>query len=120
MAFEIPDPYAWDESFKVGYKNIDTEHKDIFQAIFACSKNPSSADLIEKLYKVTEDHFKDEEGMMKKVKFPELDIHQQIHNDFLAKIKTLRAPLDNTTVTWAKKWWVGHIKGIDFKYKGKL
>lgn len=44
--------------------------------------------------------------MMKKVKFPELDIHQQIHNDFLAKIKTLRAPLDNTTVTWAKKWWV--------------
>ena len=43
------------------YDNIDKEHKAIFAAIFACSKNPSSASHIEKLCKVTEDHFVDEE-----------------------------------------------------------
>ncbi|KAI0215503.1 Myohemerythrin [Lamellibrachia satsuma] len=120
MSFEVPDPYVWDESFRVFYDNIDDEHKAIFEAIFACSKNPSSADLITKLYKVTEHHFVDEEGMMKKTKYSDLANHQKIHNDFLKRIKTLKAPLDGASVSWAKQWLVGHIKGIDFKYKGKL
>ena len=37
----------------VPHDNIDAEHKDIFEAIFACTKNLSSADLITKLYTVT-------------------------------------------------------------------
>ncbi len=43
------------------YDNLDAEHKAIFEAIFACCQNPSSAALIAKLCKVTEDHFIDEE-----------------------------------------------------------
>ena len=43
------------------YDNIDSEHKAIFECIFNCSKDPSNAGLITKLYKTTEDHFKDEE-----------------------------------------------------------
>jgi len=46
------------------HDNIDAEHKAIFEAIFDCSKNPSDAALITKLYKVTEDHFVDEEVTM--------------------------------------------------------
>ncbi|KAI0215508.1 Myohemerythrin, partial [Lamellibrachia satsuma] len=102
------------------HDNIDAEHKAIFEAIFACSKNPSSAALITKLYKVTEDHFVDEEGMMKKAKYSDYANHRQIHIEFLANIKALKAPLNDASVSWAKQWLVGHIKGIDFKYKGKL
>jgi len=50
-------------SYYFQYDNIDAEHKAIFEAIFACSKKPSDAALIAKLYKVTEDHFVDEEVM---------------------------------------------------------
>ena len=41
--------------------NIDAEHKTIFEAIYACSKNQSSAAHLDKLIKVLEDHFKNEE-----------------------------------------------------------
>ncbi|KAK2181788.1 hypothetical protein NP493_381g02036 [Ridgeia piscesae] len=100
--------------------NIDAEHKTIFEAIYACSKNQSSAAHLDKLIKVLEDHFKNEEALMEKAEYPEFKNHRQIHNDFLAKLKTLKAPLDDAVIAWTKKWWVGHIKGIDFKYKGKL
>ncbi|KAI0215509.1 Myohemerythrin [Lamellibrachia satsuma] len=120
MSFQIPEPYVWDESFRVFYDNIDAEHRAIFEAIFACSKNPSSADHITKLHTVTEDHFKDEESMMKKARYSDLAKHQKIHSDFLIKVKKLNAPIDYASITWAKKWLVGHIKGVDFKYKGKL
>ena len=43
------------------YDNIDAEHKAIFECIFNCAKDPSSAPLVTKLYDVTADHFKDEE-----------------------------------------------------------
>ncbi|KAK2191384.1 hypothetical protein NP493_53g08065 [Ridgeia piscesae] len=120
MSFEIPDPYVWDESFRVMYDNIDAEHKAIFECIFNCAKDPANAGLLTKLYDVTDDHFKDEEGMMVKANYSDVTNHKQIHNDFLAKIKSLKAPLDDASVAWAKQWLVGHIKGIDFKYKGKL
>ncbi|KAK2191385.1 hypothetical protein NP493_53g08067 [Ridgeia piscesae] len=120
MSFEIPDPYVWDESFRVMYDNIDAEHKAIFECIFNCAKDPKSAPLITKLYDVTADHFTDEEGMMVKANYSDTANHKQIHKDFLAKIKSLKAPLDDASLKWAKEWLVGHIKGIDFKYKGKL
>ncbi|KAK2191378.1 hypothetical protein NP493_53g08077 [Ridgeia piscesae] len=120
MSFEVPDPYVWDESFRVMYDNIDSAHKAIFECIFNCAKDPSNAGLLTKLYQVTDDHFKDEEGMMVKANYSDVTNHKQIHVDFLAKIKGLKAPLDDASLAWAKQWLVGHIKGIDFKYKGKL
>ncbi|KAI0215506.1 Myohemerythrin, partial [Lamellibrachia satsuma] len=106
MAFEIPAPYVWDESFRVFHDNIDAEHKAIFEAVVTCSKNPSSAAYINTFCKVTEDHFKDEEGMMKKAKYSDYINHQQIHNDFLMKIKTLKTPLDEASVSWVKQCFV--------------
>ena len=41
---------------------------------------------------------------MKKAKYSDLANHQKIHNDFLKKIKTLKAPLDSASVAWAKQW----------------
>jgi len=41
---------------------------------------------------------------MKKAKYSDYPKHRQIHNDFLAKIKTLKAPLDEASLAWAKQW----------------
>ncbi|KAK2173556.1 hypothetical protein NP493_868g05003 [Ridgeia piscesae] len=118
--FEVPEPYCWDESFRVVYDNLDTEHTNIFKAIFECAKEPSSAAKLKGLVDVTVDHFTDEEGMMEKAKYADLAAHRTIHNEFVAKIKGLSTPLSDEVVTFAKKWLVNHIKGTDFKYKGKL
>ena len=47
--------------------------------------------------------------MMVKAKYEDTANHKQIHNDFLAKIKSLKAPLDAASVDWAKQWWVSSL-----------
>ena len=46
---------------------------------------------------------------MVKAKYEDVTNHKQIHKDFLAKIKTLKAPLDEASVNWAKQWWVSSL-----------
>nr|A8STG1.1 RecName: Full=Myohemerythrin; Short=MHr [Riftia pachyptila]ABW24415.1 myohemerythrin [Riftia pachyptila] len=120
MSFEVPSPYVWDDSFRVAYDNLDSEHQALFKCIAKCAENRADAAALADLVKVTVDHFADEERMMAKTNFSGLPEHNKIHSEFVAKIKSLSAPLDDATVAFAKQWLVNHIKGIDFKYKGNL
>jgi len=49
------------------------------------------------------------QALMEKAEYPEFKNHRQIHNDFLAKLKTLKAPLDDAVIAWTKKWWAPHF-----------
>nr|AQV13755.1 hemerythrin [Randiella sp. EP-2017] len=120
MSFPIPEPFVWDDSFKVFYENLDEEHKGLFKAIFECAKTPDNAGALAHLIKVVGEHFADEESMMTKANFADLATHKQVHEEFLGKIKGLSTPLSDDTVKFAKEWLVTHIKGTDFKYKEKL
>jgi hemerythrin family non-heme iron protein len=118
--FAVPEPYVWDESFRVFYDNIDDEHKGLFKGIFDCGAAPADSAKLASLLQLVIDHFVDEESMMKKTNFDGLPTHNKIHTEFVDKLKSLSCPLDDATIAFAKKWLVNHIKGVDFKYKGKL
>ena len=120
MGFDIPEPFVWDESFKVFYDLIDDEHKGLFKGIFDVAKAPSDAGALDHLRAVVSKHFSDEEGMMDKANYAEVGPHKQLHADFVAKLKGLSVPVSNDTIHFAKDWLVNHIKTTDFKYKGKL
>eukprot|EP00920_Eleutheroschizon_duboscqi_P018289 GHVT01043616.1.p1 GENE.GHVT01043616.1~~GHVT01043616.1.p1 ORF type:complete len:121 (+),score=25.81 GHVT01043616.1:106-468(+) len=120
MGYDIPEPYVWDESFKVFYANLDEEHKGLFQGVFNVAGDKGSADKLSALVGAVDKHFKNEEGMMQAKSYADFPAHKQAHEAFLGKIKGLKAPVDDATVAFAKDWLVTHIKGTDFKYKGKL
>nr|ASW22264.1 hemerythrin [Cephalodiscus nigrescens]ASW22276.1 hemerythrin [Laqueus californianus] len=121
MGFDIPEPYVWDESFRVFYENLDEEHKAIFKCIFECAGKRDDKAALDNLVSVTKNHFADEEGMMAKSStYKELSAHKKLHDDFVAKISGLSCPLGDDTIKFAKEWLVNHIKGTDFAYKGML
>ncbi|ESO01275.1 hypothetical protein HELRODRAFT_81819 [Helobdella robusta] len=120
LAFDIPRPFKWDESFKVFYEKIDEQHQGLFEAIYQVCRHPEDAEKLKHLDDVIEKHFRDEEKMMEDAKYEEYDEHHKIHADFEAKLDAVHVPVTRDQVKYAKEWLVNHIKGIDFKYKGKL
>uniref|UniRef100_A0A0P4W5Q6 Putative myohemerythrin-like protein n=1 Tax=Haementeria vizottoi TaxID=1628691 RepID=A0A0P4W5Q6_9ANNE len=120
MGFDIPEPFVWDESFKVFYAELDEEHKGLFQGVFSVAKTPADAGALSHLAKLVDDHFKHEEQLMKAKSYADYDSHKKAHDDFLATLKTISSPVAADKVHFAKDWLVNHIKGTDFGYKGKL
>lgn len=120
MSHPIPEPYVWDESFKVFYDLLDEEHKGLFKGIFDVAKAPGDAGALAHLKDVVDKHFSDEEGMMTKAGYSDLAAHKALHAEFVGKLKGLSAPVSGDSIHYAKDWLVNHIKNTDFKYKGKL
>lgn len=120
MGFDIPEPYCWDESFKVFYDKLDDEHKGLFKGIFDVAGAKGDAGKLNHLKQVVKSHFSTEEAMMKATGYSDFGTHKTIHDEFVAKLDSLSAPVSDDTVHFAKDWLVNHIKGTDFKYKGKL
>nr|AQV13681.1 hemerythrin [Mesochaetopterus taylori] len=118
--FEVPNPYRWDESFKVFYDNLDGEHRLLFDAVFELETKQDKSSL-DKLIDVTVNHFTDEEGMMQKKNYSAYPGHKKMHDDFVAILRSLSVGDCNAeTMKFAKEWLVEHIKTTDFKYKTKL
>jgi len=117
---KIPEPYCWNEDFKVFYENLDAEHKGLFDGVFKCAENRGDAGALSALADAVKAHFATEEGMMSKAGYANLATHKKLHDDFVAKLGKLSTPLDDATIDFAKDWLVNHIMDNDMGYKGKL
>jgi hemerythrin family non-heme iron protein len=120
MSYAIPEPFVWDESFKVFYEKLDEEHKGLFKGIFDVAAAKGDGGKLNYLKGIVKTHFESEESLMKGANFADYSSHKSAHDDFLATLNGLSAPVSDDTVNFAKDWLVNHIKGTDFKYKGKL
>nr|ASW22249.1 hemerythrin [Aulodrilus japonicus] len=120
MTAEIPEPFKWDATFQVFYETLDEEHRGLFDGIFKVATHRGDAGALSSLLTAVKNHFATEEGMMTSANFGEFPGHKKAHDDFVAKLSSLSVPVSDETVHFAKNWLVQHIKGTDFKYKGKL
>ena len=125
------DSVAWNDSFSVGFKPIDDQHKNLVlitnELFLACKEGGIAADIgflrtIKKAEEYTETHFADEENYMREANYPHFDEHKKQHEDFIAAVlksieefETGKAePID--MARFLKKWLLNHIAISDKKY----
>ncbi|XP_013388030.1 hemerythrin subunit alpha-like [Lingula anatina] len=115
----IPVPFAWSESFATSYKNIDNEHRTLFNGLFALSEF-NTRDQLAACKECFVMHFRDEQTQMENANFEHFEEHKGIHEDFLEKMGHWKAPVAQKDIKFGMEWLVDHIPKEDFKYKGKL
>lgn len=118
-----------------GLPTVDNEHKHLTELIIdlntfliACNYNLETKELknellahIDEIYRVTKDHFANEEKLLEKYELP-TDNQSTEHEKFMLAIDQQRAlVIDKKGADLAGfmdflfLWWINHINGIDYK-----
>jgi hemerythrin len=128
--------YVWDSSLETGIEPIDTQHKQLFDAINALLETCSEGKGVEEIKKsmdflndYTIKHFFDEERIQQKYQYPDHPAHKQYHEAFKATVRDLThrmilkgatEELVNEVHSSVGNWLVNHIKVQDFKLVGHI
>ncbi len=120
----------WNDSYSVGVKKFDYQHKILIDLINQLVDAINTGDGVEETFRVLEGlfdytvfHFGDEERTLKEYSFPGLKEHENEHKLFLEKIRVFRKELrggDNSVTEkvnqFLNDWLLEHIMGEDKKY----
>jgi len=118
---------VWDDSFKTGYKVVDTQHQELFRmvnelhdAIVTGKGKEQMGPTLEHLANYTVEHFKAEEELMQKVGYPAYPQHHAKHIDLtnevvdlIKKYKEGHMVLSTTLSNFLANWLRHHIKEED-------
>jgi hemerythrin len=122
---------TWKDFYSVGDPLLDTQHKQIIDAInqlYEAMQNNSSEEVIkpilDRLVQYTFNHFKCEEETLQAIRYPDYLEHKTIHDKMRKQTFDLKKNADlvtgNKLLKILKEWWVGHIQSEDKKYKPYL
>jgi hemerythrin len=88
---------SWTQDLAIGVREIDEQHKKLFEMaeqLFEAGKNRKAkefiGELLDFLGDYTKRHFKDEEGYMLKINYPDYAVQKKQHDDFIAKVASLK------------------------------
>ena len=121
----------WNEKYSVGVKDLDEQHKVIFDLINALSDlenitvfSEELADALTKLMNYLVEHFNLEEKYMREYKYPRYDIQVTQHKKFKKQIlkfnlDTIRykPSVPEDLLEYLKQWFVNHILEEDMLYR---
>ncbi len=121
----------WDNSFSVGEKNIDNQHKELFyrlnKLLESMKQGKGKNEVINTLDFLEEyviKHFEYEEEIQKKNNYPKFNVQHKQHEEFKKELKELRKVFETTGVsslfvinTQQKmvKWCKDHIMNLDME-----
>ncbi len=125
----------WEESYKIGIKEIDAQHKKLFDLVNKLYDLEDNANIKEEIREIlyafrdyTIVHFKNEEKYMKSIAYPALNEHKKIHEHIIDSLaQVIRTPASLNIIKTkmrvvAKRILVEHIIEEDHKialYKEK-
>ncbi|WP_022855044.1 bacteriohemerythrin [Thermodesulfobacterium thermophilum] len=116
----------WNDNFLTGIKEIDQQHKKMFNMVNALYEavrlkvdKKFLINSINTLKNYFETHFKFEEELLERYGYPEIEKHKEEHEGFKRSFKEL---IDQEEVNFSevlkhlKNWWVSHLLVHDKKY----
>lgn len=123
--------YKWSDDLLTGNMQIDTEHKELINAINdlldACNKGKGRAELektVKFLSSYTKTHFSREEVLQMKYKYPDYNNHKKYHQNFIDTVENIQKKLlaDGPNIALVGEinskvanWLISHIKREDVK-----
>ncbi|WMI81315.1 bacteriohemerythrin [Anaerotignum sp. MB30-C6] len=123
--------FSWTKDLETGNAQIDTEHKELIQAINnlleACSSGKGRneiANTVDFLNQYTKTHFAHEQILQQKYKYPDFENHKKYHEGFIKVVEdfTTRLKANGPTIQLVGEinmqlgsWLINHIKREDVK-----
>ncbi len=121
--------FTWQEKYSVRNAVIDEQHKGLFHAadeLHAAMLRGAGRQVIgatlDALIDYTQTHFREEEQLMQKYKFPQYAQHKAEHDKFIRQAKGLKdglstgqAAITVSTMQFLNDWLKNHIIGLDTK-----
>ncbi len=121
----------WDKEILTGIKEIDDQHKELFQKINKLIENlevdgsdENFFNAIDFLKRYAFEHFESEEKYFAEIDYPNKEEHEQEHEEFVQKINDIEEKgkifgsaihLSIELNAYLLNWWYIHIKQHDKK-----
>jgi hemerythrin-like metal-binding protein len=126
--------YGWQDSYSVGVQAFDNAHKQLFAycneyylALQSGKSTEHIADILNKTYFYTKQHFDSEEKWLASKGDPELAAHREQHRKFQKQIEQLisenkagKIGLSGAVSKALREWLSGHIMATDQGYAARL
>lgn len=120
----------WNDSFSVGVKAMDDQHKglvkalnDMYDAMRSGRANDVIGPLLKMLVKYTREHFAAEEALINKHLYPDRKEHALHHQKLTHEVEALVARFDRGDLSvcipllnFLREWLVNHIQKEDRQY----
>ncbi len=120
----------WDESYSVGVKELDEQHKqlfkmldDLFESMDTTVDSQTVSDILAGLREYALVHFETEEKYMSECGYPDIENHKCTHEQFRKKVDDLcsngaaRPEIILTDIIdFMYEWLTNHILSCDKKY----
>jgi hemerythrin len=120
-------PIAWTEEMRVGVELVDNQHKRLIELINSVENSLKlgqgraiQGNLLRALAEYAKFHFSDEEALMQRIGYPELELQKEQHASFIWKVLEFNdgflkhdALLGVEMMSYLKDWTVTHILQSD-------
>ena len=96
MMSELKHGIAWNDSFKLGYEQVDSQHYRLFELLSELvgecidgSNVPGISETLDFLVNYTVQHFYDEESLQVQYNYPDYRRHKELHEKFKVAVGDL-------------------------------
>jgi len=121
----------WSEQYSVKVKELDNQHKKLFDIINKLDSNMRLGKgreilglVLKDMVEYTKVHFTTEERILRNTGYPDYDKHKSIHENVTEKVSSIHKKylegnaltLSIETMDYLKNWLSKHILGTDHMY----